>query len=153
MGSVNKVIVIGNLGKDPEVRYTQGGKAVANFSVAVNESWKDKDGNKQEKTEWINVVVWDKLAENCGKYLAKGRQAYIEGKLQTRKWQDKDGNDRWTTEVVANNVVFLSGAKGDDKPASQDKPAARATPPAQQQKPANDFGYGPPPMDDSQVPF
>ncbi len=112
MSGVNLWIGIGNLGRDPEVRNTGTGKAVCNFSIACNEQWKDKQGQKQEKCEWINVVAWDKLAELCGKYLAKGKQCWVEGKLQTRKWQDKDGHDRWTTEVVARNVVFLSPASG-----------------------------------------
>jgi single-strand DNA-binding protein len=111
MASVNKVILIGNLGKDPEVRYTQGGAAVANFSVATNEKW-TKDGQTQEKTEWHRIVVWGKTAENCGQYLKKGRSVYIEGRLQTRKWTDKEGRDQYTTEIVAQFVQFL-GSKGD----------------------------------------
>jgi single-strand DNA-binding protein len=101
MAGVNKVILVGHLGKDPEVRYTQDGKAICNFSVATAETWKDKNtGEKREKTEWHRIVVFGKLADICAEYLTKGRQVYIEGKLQTRKWQDNDGNDRWSTEVV-----------------------------------------------------
>ncbi|MCM2277817.1 MAG: single-stranded DNA-binding protein [Oligoflexia bacterium] len=107
--SVNKVILVGRLGQNPEVRYTPSGAAVANFSVATNESWTDKSGQKQERTEWHKVVVWGKLAELCGQYLSKGRQAYVEGRLQTRQWQDKDGQTKYTTEVQAQTVQFLGG--------------------------------------------
>lgn len=107
MSGVNKVIIVGRLGADPEIRYTQGGAAVTNFSLATSETWNDKDGNRQEKTEWHKVVVWGKSAENCAQYLAKGRQAYVEGRLQTRAWDDKDGNKRYTTEIIANTVQFL----------------------------------------------
>jgi len=107
--SVNKVILVGRLGQNPEVRYTPSGAAVANFSVATNETWVDKSGQKQERTEWHKVVVWGKLAELCGQYLTKGRQAYVEGRLQTRQWQDKDGQTKYTTEVQAQTVQFLGG--------------------------------------------
>jgi single-strand DNA-binding protein len=106
---VNKVIILGRLGSDPEVRYTPNGGAVANFNMATNESWTDKSGQKQEKTEWHRIVVWGKIAELCGQYLSKGRQAYIEGRLQTREWTDKEGGKRYTTEVVAQTVQFLGG--------------------------------------------
>jgi single-strand DNA-binding protein len=100
-GGVNKVILVGNLGQDPEIRYTPDGRPIANFSVATSETWNDKNtGERRERTEWHRVVVFGKLAEICGEYLSKGRQVYIEGKLQTRKWQTKEGQDRWTTEVV-----------------------------------------------------
>jgi single-strand DNA-binding protein len=100
-GGINKVILVGNLGQDPEIRYTADGRPIANFSIATSESWKDKNsGEKREKTEWHRVVVFGKLAEICGEYLSKGRQVYIEGKLQTRKWQGQDGQDRYTTEIV-----------------------------------------------------
>src|SRR5438067_12314741 len=108
-GSVNKVILIGNLGRDPEVRYTPSGQAVANFTVATNEAWTDKAGQKQERTEWHRVFVWGKSAENCGEYLSKGRQVFVEGRLQTREWTNKEGVKQYTTEIVANPVVFLSG--------------------------------------------
>ncbi|OFZ83114.1 MAG: single-stranded DNA-binding protein [Bdellovibrionales bacterium RIFOXYD1_FULL_44_7] len=107
--SVNKVILVGRLGQNPEVRYTPSGMAVANFSVATNESWTDKSGQKQERTEWHKVVVWGKLAELCNQYLTKGRQAYVEGRLQTRQWQDKDGQTKYTTEIQAQTVQFLGG--------------------------------------------
>jgi len=110
MASVNKVILLGNLGADPEIRFTTGGQAVANFRMATTDSWADKSsGQRQERTEWHRVVVWGKLAELCGEYLKKGRQCYVEGRLQTREWQDKEGQKRYTTEVVASQVVFLGG--------------------------------------------
>ncbi len=120
---VNKVILIGRLGQDPEVRYTSNGGAVANFSLATSESWTDKQGQKQEKTEWHRIVVWGKMGELCGQYLSKGRQAYIEGRLQTREWTDKEGGKRYTTEVVAQSVQFL-GSPGDRPAASASAPAS-----------------------------
>ncbi|RKZ99493.1 MAG: single-stranded DNA-binding protein [Gammaproteobacteria bacterium] len=109
MAGVNKAILIGNLGRDPEIRYTQEGQAVVNFSIATSEEWKDKStGEKQEKTEWHRIVAWGKLAENCGTYLSKGRQVYVEGRLQTRQWE-KDGVTHYTTEVIADQVRFLNG--------------------------------------------
>lgn len=109
MASLNKVMLIGNLGKDPEIRFTAGGQAVANFSIATTERWKGKDGNTEEKTEWHNIVVWGKLAELCREYLHKGRPVYVEGRLQTRSWDDKEGKKRYTTEVVAQTIQFLGG--------------------------------------------
>mgnify|MGYP000586543035 CR=1 FL=1 len=106
---INKVILVGSLGNDPEVRYTPAGAAVTTISVATSESWKDKEGNKQEKTEWHRVVFFGRLAEIAGEYLKKGSQVYIEGKLRTNKWQDKDGNDRYTTEILANEMQMLGG--------------------------------------------
>ena len=107
---INKVILVGNLGNDPDIRYTAGGAAVANISVATAESWKDKSsGEKVEKTEWHRVVFFGRLAEIVGEYLRKGSQVYIEGRLQTRKWQDKEGADRYTTEIVANEMQMLGG--------------------------------------------
>ena len=105
---VNKVILIGNLGADPEVRYTQNGSAVANFTVATSEVWKKQDGSKEEQTEWHRVVAFARLGEICGEYLGKGSKVYIEGRLQTRKWQDRDGHDRYTTEIVAREMKMLS---------------------------------------------
>jgi single-strand DNA-binding protein len=107
--SVNKVILLGRLGQDPELKYTPGGSPVCNFSLATTESWTDKAGQKQEKTEWHKIVVWGKLAELCNQYLAKGRQAFLEGRLQTRAWDDKDGNKRYTTEILASTVQFIGG--------------------------------------------
>lgn len=109
MASVNKVILIGNLGADPELRYTNSGSAVANLRIATNEAWTDKNGERQERTEWHRIVVWGKQAENCGKFLKKGRSIYVEGRLQTRQWEDQAGNKRDSTEVVANTVQFLGG--------------------------------------------
>ncbi|TVQ78136.1 MAG: single-stranded DNA-binding protein [Bradymonadales bacterium] len=117
MSGVNKVILVGRLGADPEIRFTGSGAAVANFNIATSENWTDKEGQKQERTEWHRIVVWGKQAENCAQYLSKGRQAYIEGRLQTRQWDDKDGNKRYTTEVVANTVQFLDKA-GDSRSTS-----------------------------------
>src|SRR5216110_1532381 len=135
-GSVNKVILIGNLGRDPEVRYTPSGQAVANFTVATNEAWTDKAGQKQERTEWHRIVVWGKLAELCGEYLNKGRQVYVEGRLQTREWTNKEGAKQFTTEVVANQVVFLSGGeRGQGR--SSSRPA-----------PMDDAGAPPPPFEE-----
>jgi single-strand DNA-binding protein len=117
MASVNKVLLIGNLGADPELRYTNTGTAVANFRIATNEVWTDKNGEKQERTEWHQIVVWGKQGENCGKYLKKGRPVFVEGRLQTRSWEDQSGNKRYTTEVVAQAVQFLGGrgeSSGDD---------------------------------------
>lgn len=111
---VNKVILIGNLGRDPELRYTQGGTAVANFSLATTERVK-KEGEWTDHTEWHNIVVFGKIAESCSSYLTKGSSAYVEGRIQTRKWQDRDGNDRYTTEILANTIQFLSGGKGGGK--------------------------------------
>lgn len=115
-GGINKVILVGNLGQDPEIRYTADGRPIANFSIATSETWKDRNsGERREKTEWHRVVVFGKLAEICGEYLSKGRQVYIEGKLQTRKWQGQDGQDRYTTEVVVDirgTMQMLGGRDG-----------------------------------------
>jgi single-strand DNA-binding protein len=110
MSGVNKVILIGNLGADPEVRYTAGGQAVANLRLATTERWINKSGERAENTEWHRVVAWGKLAETCGQYLQKGKQIYVEGKIRTRQWQDQTGQKRYTTEVVANNLVMLGRA-------------------------------------------
>lgn len=113
MASVNKCIFIGNLTRDPEIRYMSSGEAVANFSIACNDSWKDKNGQKQERTEYVNVVAYRKLAEIIGEYLKKGRPIYIEGRMQTRKWQTKEGQDRYTTEIVCDQMQMLGGVSGD----------------------------------------
>jgi len=110
--SVNKVILLGRLGQDPELKYTPAGIAVCTFSVATSDVWVDKAGAKQEKTEWSRILIWNKLAETCAQYLKKGRQVYLEGKMQTRTWDDKDGKKMYTTEVVVSNVQFI-GDKGD----------------------------------------
>jgi single-strand DNA-binding protein len=111
--SVNKVILLGNLGKDPELRFTPQQMAIARFSIATNERKKDQSGNWSDHTEWHNVVVFGKSAENCSKFLKKGRQAYIEGRIRTNKWQDKEGKDRYTTEILADTVQFIGGARGE----------------------------------------
>jgi single-strand DNA-binding protein len=111
--SVNKVILVGNLGKDPEVRFTNTGSAVANFSIATSEIWNDREGKRQERTEWHNIVVWGKQAEHCGQYLAKGRQVYVEGSIRTRSYDDKTtGAKRYITEIVAQRIQFLGGGGG-----------------------------------------
>ena len=109
MGSVNKVILVGNLGRDAELRYTPGGAAVATLNMATTDVWNDKSGQRQEKTEWHRVKVWGKTAETVSEYLVKGRQVYVEGRLQTDQWNDRDGNKRYTTEVRADRVVLLGG--------------------------------------------
>ena len=112
MGSVNKVILVGNLGRDAELRYTPGGAPVATLNMATTEIWNDKGGQRQEKTEWHRVVLWGKTAESLSEYLTKGKQIYVEGKLQTRQWDDKDGNKRYTTEIRGDRVVLLGGGSG-----------------------------------------
>ena len=150
--SVNKVILIGRLGQNPEVRHTPSGSSVANFSLATNEAWTDKQGQKQERTEWHRVVVWGKLADLCGQYLQKGRQVFIEGKLQTRQWQDKDGQTKYTTEVLASTVQFLGGnaQQGAGQGAGNYGSAGYG---AQSGSQSNSFGGGNAPMamDTSQV--
>ena len=112
MGSVNKVILVGNLGRDAELRYTPGGAAVATINMATTEVWNDKSGQRQEKTEWHRVVLWGKSAESLAEYLTKGKQIYVEGRLQTRQWDDKDGNKRYTTEIRGDRIVLLGGGGG-----------------------------------------
>ncbi len=111
MRGVNKATIIGNLGSDPEMKFTASGQAVANFSVATNESWTGKDGQKNERTEWHRIVAWGKLAEICGQYLSKGSPVYIEGSIRTRSWEDKEGNTKYTTEIHAREIEFLSGSR------------------------------------------
>jgi single-strand DNA-binding protein len=138
---INKVILIGNLGADPEIRYTQNGTPVVNFRIATTERWKDQSGQQQEQTEWHNIVAWRRLAEICGEYLSKGSRVYIEGKLQTRKWQDQNGNDRYTTEIVANEMKMLTprGASGGETGSGSGY--------------GNDFPPEPPPSTGDDVPF
>lgn len=128
--SVNKAILIGRLGKDPETRFMPNGDAVCNFSLATDESYKDKSGQKIDKTEWHNIVIYRKLAEIAGEYLKKGSHVYVEGKLQTRKWQDKEGKDRYTTEIIVNEMKMLGGKQSDtageeSKPVKSKKPDAK----------------------------
>jgi single-strand DNA-binding protein len=153
MASVNKVILIGNLGKDPDVRYMPSGRAVANVTIATNESWKDRNtGEKQERTEWHNVVFYSPLAEIVGQYLRKGSSVFVEGRLQTRKWQDKaTGQDRYTTEIIANEMKMLGGRGGGssagsapfpgEEPETDSAPAAR---PPQGPAPARPPAAAPP---------
>lgn len=142
MAGINKVILIGNLGSDPEVRYTPSGVAVAQFNIATSEEWKDKDsGEKKERTEWHRIIAWRRLGEICGEYLSKGQQVYVEGRIQTNAWEDKEGNKRYTTEIIANTVQFLG------KRESSESARPRSTS-------AADFQGGPPqgPADDD-IPF
>lgn len=128
---INKVILVGNLGADPETRYMPSGGAVTNIRIATSESWKDKNtGDQQERTEWHNVAFFGRLAEISAEYLRKGSQVYIEGKLRTRKWQDKEGKDRWTTEVIANEMQMLGGRPGSGAPAQSSAASAPAGAPA-----------------------
>ena len=135
MGSLNKVILIDNLGRDPEVRYTQGGAPVANFTLATNDVWTDKAGARQEKTEWHRIVAWGKQAEIVRDHLAKGKQVYIEGALQTRQWDDRDGNKRTTTEIKMTRLVLLGrpegGSEGRGAPAAGPQDAAEELPPSE----------------------
>jgi single-strand DNA-binding protein len=129
---INKVILVGNLGADPETRYMPSGSAVTNLSVATSESWKDKQtGEQKDRTEWHKVVMFDRLAEIAAEYLRKGSQVYIEGKLQTRKWQDRDGNDRWTTEIRANEMQMLGGRGGGGGAAPMNQDSGPSSPPPQ----------------------
>jgi len=122
MASFNHAVVLGNLGRDPEVRYTQSGQAVASFSVATTDRWTDKDGGQKEKTEWHRITVWGKQAENCGQYLKKGSQCLVEGKLQTREWLDKEGKKNYTTEIVAKQVQFIGAKQSSSEPEKQSPP-------------------------------
>lgn len=148
MSGVNKVILVGRLGGDPELRYTPGGQAVAKLSLATSESWNDKQGQKQERTEWHRIVVWGKMAEVCGQHLAKGRQIYVEGRLQTRSWDDKATNQKkYTTEIVASTVQFL-GAAG------QGAGAPRANNNVESQASSGDDFVAEPAFDsDEEIPF
>ncbi|MBN9460267.1 MAG: single-stranded DNA-binding protein [Burkholderiales bacterium] len=160
MASVNKVILIGNLGRDPETRYAPSGSAICNVRIATTRNWKDKaSGEKREETEWHSVVFYDRLAEIAGEYLKKGRPVYVEGRLKTRKWQDKDGNDRYTTEVIAESMQLLGSRDGGGAPAGDDpgytrEPSASGSGaragggPAAPKKPAPNFDD----MDDD-IPF
>ena len=114
MSGVNKVMVIGRLGNDPELRQTGSGQNVCTMNLATSETWKDQNGERQERTEWHRIVVWGRAAENCAKYLAKGRQAFVEGRLQTRSWEGQDGQKKYTTEIVAQNVQFLGGGNASE---------------------------------------
>lgn len=169
MGGVNRVILVGHLGKDPEVRYTPNGQAVANFTIATSDTWTDKGGQKQERTEWHRIVAWAKLAELCGEYLAKGRQVYVEGRIQTRQWEDRDGQKRYTTEILASQIVFLGGrgegmGGGSSGGGSSGGGGGGSSGGGNRRQPQSDHqggggsgGYddfsGPPPLSDDDVPF
>lgn len=156
---VNKAIIVGNLGKDPETRFMPNGNAVCEITLATSENWKDRDGNQQERTEWHKVVAYGRLAEIMGEYLRKGRQVYIEGRIQTDKWQDKEGKDRYTTKIIANEMQMLGGrdsmggSGGEASFGGGNKPAAK---PQQQPAPASGgFGSGGSSVDDfdDDIPF
>jgi single-strand DNA-binding protein len=138
MASVNKVIILGNLGGDPETRFTQSGDAVCNINVATTEKWKDKNGEKQEKTEWHRINFWGRLAEIAGEYLKKGSPVYVEGQLQTRKWQDKEGNDRYTTEIRATSLQLLGSRDGGGERQQQTRNTSQRQQTQQKSKPAAD---------------
>jgi len=150
---VNKVILIGNLGQDPELRYTGGGTAVCNMRLATNESYKDAEGNLVDKTEWHTIVAWARLAEICGEYLKKGSQVYFEGSLQTRQWEDKEGNTKYTTEVKAREMMMLSGRgeggggggydRSGDYDQSRRNGGQKAARPASAGAPQDDYEFGP----------
>jgi single-strand DNA-binding protein len=149
MGSVNKVILVGNLGRDAELRYTPGGAAVATLNLATTEVWNDKGGQRQEKTEWHRIVLWGKQAESLQEYLTKGKQIYVEGRLQTRQWDDKDGNKKYTTEIKADRITLLGGGGGGGRGASVDRGSAVAAH-------AGGGGGDEPPMEpitDDDIPF
>ena len=151
MGSVNKVILVGNLGRDAELRYTPGGAAVATLNLATTEVFKDREGQKKEDTQWHRVILWGKTAETLQDYLTKGKQIYVEGKLQTRKWKDKDGNDKYTTEVRGDRVVLLSGGGRGDGMGRGEGGGGRST------SAADEFSHGEPggsvELTDDDIPF
>jgi single-strand DNA-binding protein len=150
--SINKVILVGRLGRDPELKYTSGGTPFCRFSIATDESWTDKgSGEKTERTEWHNIVAWDKLGEICGNYLAKGRMVYIEGSLQTREWDDQDGNKRKTTEVRARDMVLLGGPPGEG---GARRPSGPSSGPSGPSGPSGSSGNeGGSPITDDDIPF
>lgn len=152
--SVNRVILIGNLGANPELKYTPSGQAVCELRVATNESYTDKQGERHDKTEWHRVVAWGKTAENCSQYLSKGRSVYVEGRLQTRKWEDKEGQTRYTTEIVAERVQFLGGkgAGASDEGESDERPRRNGRPASSSPAPADAGPPGPGGSDDD-IPF
>lgn len=142
--SVNKAICIGLLGRDPELKFTPSGRAVCNFSIATTEKWTDNSGEKKERTDWLNIVVWGKQAESCGKYLTKGRQVFVEGSIQTRSYEDKNGVKQYRTEIIARDVKFL-GSAGDGGQRQEREPAARDQ--------GDAYSGGPAPAGEDSVPF
>ena len=151
MSSVNRVFLIGNLGADPEVRYTQSGSPVANFRIATTETWNDRNGQRQEKTEWHRIVVWGKQAETCGEYLSKGRSVCVEGRLETREWEDREGQRSFTTEIKADRVTFLAG--GRDGGGSPSRGRSASTGDGGGGMGGGGYNDDPPPIDDSDIPF
>lgn len=150
--AVNKVILVGNLGKDPELRYTASGQAVATFSLATTEKFKNKGGEQQERTEWHNVVAWGPLAEICGKYLVKGKQIYCEGRIQSRSYDDRDGNKRYITEIVMSDMQMLGGRPGDESGGAGARPA-RAAAAVSASEPVSVPDNAPPYNTDDEIPF
>ncbi len=149
MSSLNKVMLIGNLGRDPEIRFTPEGSPVASFSIATGETWTDKNGTRQERTEWHNIVAWNKLADLAKRYLSKGRQVYIEGRIRTREWDDRDGNKRKTTEIIATQMVLLGS-----RPQGAEGTAAAAPQPIQRSSSAEmEQGVGDTGITDEDIPF
>ncbi len=152
--SLNKVMLLGRLGRDPEVRYTSSGRAVATFTLATSERWRDQDGNDQERTEWHRIVAWARLGEICGEFLSKGKQVYIEGRIQSRDWEDQDGNRRTTFEIVAKDMIMLGGPgsgqerSGGDYERRQTPPPRK--PPAEKRQ---EGGYYEPPPPEDDIPF
>lgn len=153
--SLNKVQLLGNLGRDPEVRYTAAGKAVATFTIATSFSWRDQNGNDQEKTEWHRIVAWGRLGEICGEYLSKGRRVYLEGRIQSRDWEDQDGRKRTTVEIVASDMIMLDGGQAqgrrrDDERGRPEPGPSRGQ--AESSRSGDDRSYYPPPPEDD-IPF
>ena len=148
MSSLNKILLIGNLGKDPEIRYTSDGSPVATFSLATTETWTDKNGSRQEHTEWHNIVAWSRLADLSKRYLAKGRQVYIEGRIRSREWTDREGNKRRTTEVIAAQMVLLGS-----RPQGASADAGASAEPASRTSPEPDQAFGDAGITDNDIPF
>lgn len=154
--SLNKVMLLGNLGKDPEVRYTASGKAMATFSLATSFTWRDQDGNDQERTEWHRVVAWGRLGEICGEYLSRGKQVFVEGRIQSRDWEDQDGNKRTTVEIIATDMIMLSGGGGQNRESRDSDERPKKQPPTKPRPEGGGKGdsrrYDPPPPED-EIPF
>ena len=147
MGSVNKVILVGNLGRDAELRFTAGGAAVSTLNLATTEVWNDKQGQKQEKTEWHRIVLWGKQAESLQEYLVKGKQIYVEGRLQTRQWDDKEGNTRYTTEIKADRITLLGGGGGGGRSGAVDRSSGAGRTAGAPEEPPTE------PITDDDIPF
>jgi single-strand DNA-binding protein len=153
--SLNKVLLLGNLGKDPEVRYTSSGKAVATFTIATSQQWRDQDGNDQERTEWHRVVAWGRLGEICGEYLSKGKQVFIEGRIQSREWEDQEGNKRTTVEIIANDMIMLGGGSPSQSRSSGEsqKRQAYSQPRGPERGGKREERPQPPPPPEDDIPF